>query len=83
MKKLLISLTKGQELLPWLFTYSLLQIASLKSRLMYIKLAADKVTIDSTTTVDAVTKKVNGKAKKGLKDRKERFQKAKDSINCL
>lgn len=50
---------------------------------MYIKLAADKVTIDSTTTVDAVTKKVNGKAKKGLKDRKERFQKAKDSINCL
>lgn len=43
----------------------------------------DKITIDSTTTVDKVTLKINGKAKKGLKDRKQRFNKAKDSINCL
>ena len=28
---------------------------------MYIKLAADKVTIDSTTTVDAVTNKIKKK----------------------
>ncbi|MCF6295456.1 MAG: hypothetical protein L3J25_07180 [Flavobacteriaceae bacterium] len=42
----------------------------------------DKITVDSTTTVDKVTLKVNG-GDNGLPDRKERFQKAKDSINCL
>ena len=42
----------------------------------------DEVTIDSTTTVSKVTSPINPKLK-GLKDRKERFQKAKESINCL
>ncbi|MFC5194553.1 glycoside hydrolase family 19 protein [Bizionia hallyeonensis] len=43
----------------------------------------NEINIDSSTTVDNVTVKINGKSKKGLTDRKERFQKAKDSINCL
>lgn len=53
------------------------------SGLWYYKTrVVDKITIDSTTTVSKVTKPIN-QAKKGLKDRKQRFQKAKDSINCL
>jgi len=53
------------------------------SGLWYYKTrVVDKITIDSTTTVKAVTKPINS-ARKGLSDRKERFQKAKDSINCL
>ncbi|WP_417195242.1 glycoside hydrolase family 19 protein [Bizionia sp.] len=43
----------------------------------------NEINIDSSTTVDNVTVKINSKSKKGLTDRKERFQKAKDSINCL
>jgi len=41
----------------------------------------DKITIDSTTTVKKVTKKING-GKIGLADRKNIFEKAKDSITC-
>ncbi len=53
------------------------------SGLWYYKTrVVDKITIDSTTTVKAVTKPIN-KARKGLADRKAKFQKAKDSINCL
>lgn len=53
------------------------------SGLWYYKTrVVDKITIDSNTTVKAVTKQINT-ARKGLFDRKERFQKAKDSINCL
>ncbi len=42
----------------------------------------DRVTIDSTTTVIKVTKPINS-GYSGIDDRKERFKKAKDSINCL
>ena len=53
------------------------------SGLWYYKTrVVDKITIDSTTSVSQVTKPINP-AKKGLTDRKQRFQKAKDSINCL
>lgn len=53
------------------------------SGLWYYKTkVVDKITIDSTTTVSKVTGPINPKLK-GLKDRKQRFQKAKDSINCL
>ena len=53
------------------------------SGLWYYKTrVSDKITIDSTAAVKDVTEKINGKLKKGLKDRKERFQKAKDSITC-
>ena len=53
------------------------------SGLWYYKTkVVDEVTIDSTTTVSKVTSPINPKLK-GLKDRKERFQKAKESINCL
>ena len=41
----------------------------------------DKITIDSTATVEAVTKKVNG-GTNGLPHRKEIHTKAKDSIDC-
>lgn len=53
------------------------------SGLWYYKIRVlDKITIDSITSVDKVTKPINA-AKVGIKDRKELFQKAKDSINCL
>ncbi len=53
------------------------------SGLWYYKTrVVDKITIDSTTTVKKVTKPINS-ARKGLADRKARFKKAKDSINCL
>ncbi len=53
------------------------------SGLWYYKTrVVDKITIDSTTTVKKVTKPINS-AKKGLADRKARFKKAKDSINCI
>ena len=56
---------------------------SILSGLWYYKTrVVDKITINSSTTVDKVTVKINGKAKKGLKDRKEKFKKAKDSIKC-
>lgn len=42
----------------------------------------DNITIDSTTTVKKVTKKINS-ALKHLTDRENKFEKAKDSINCL
>ena len=57
---------------------------SVLSGLWYYKTrVVDKITIDSLTTVDKVTIKINGKAKKGIADRKVKFKKAKDSINCL
>lgn len=52
------------------------------SALWYYKTSVlDKIDIDSTTTVKKVTKKVNG-GTNGLSDRKEIFNKAKDSIDC-
>ena len=52
------------------------------SALWYYKIRVlDKISVDTTTTVEKVTKKVNG-GTNGLEDRKEIFTKAKDSINC-
>lgn len=56
---------------------------SILSGLWYYKTKVlDKIIVNSTTSVSKVTKPIN-QAKKGLKDRKKRFQKAKDSIKCL
>lgn len=53
---------------------------SVLSGLWYFKKRViDKIPIDSLTTVKKVTKPINPRLK-GLKDRKARFQKAKDSI---
>ena len=53
------------------------------SGLWYYKVRVDdKINVDSTTTVDDVTLKINAK-KKGLKDRKERFKTIKDLIKCI
>jgi len=53
------------------------------SGLWYYKTrVVDAITIDSTTTVRKVTKPINP-GYSGIEDRKERFKKAKDSINCL
>lgn len=53
------------------------------SGLWYYKTrVVDKININSTTSVDQVTKPINA-AKAGIEDRKKRFQRAKDSINCL
>lgn len=55
---------------------------SVLSGLWYFKKRViDKIPIDSLTTVKTVTKPINPRLK-GLKDRKARFQKAKDSIIC-
>jgi len=56
-------------------------IAILSGLWYYKSRVLDKMTVDSLATVDKVTKKINA-ARKGLKDRKERFAKAKDSIDC-
>ena len=56
-------------------------IAILSALWYYKTSVVDKITIDSTTTVKKVTKKVNGGIN-GLADRKEIFTKAKDSIDC-
>lgn len=56
-------------------------IAILSAMWFYKTNLLDKITVDSTTTVKNVTKKVNG-GSNGLADRKERFTKAKDSITC-
>lgn len=42
----------------------------------------NKIAVNTTTTVEKVTSKINGIAKKGLKDRKQRFQAAQNSIIC-
>jgi predicted chitinase len=57
-------------------------LAVLSGLWYYKKRVVDKVSIDSTTTVSKVTYPINSELK-GLKDRKERFLKAKDSIKCL
>ena len=52
------------------------------SALWYYKTSVlDKITVDSTTTSLAVTRKVNG-GTNGKKHRKELYEKAKDSIDC-
>lgn len=52
------------------------------SGLWYYKTrVVDKISITNSTSVSKVTKPINPKLK-GLKDRKKKFQKAKDSINC-
>jgi putative chitinase len=57
-------------------------IAILSALWYYKERVIDKVNIDSTTAVKTVTLKING-GYNGLNDRKIRYQKAKDSINCL
>lgn len=57
-------------------------LAVLSGLWYYKKRVVDKITIDSTTTVNKVTYPINPELK-GLKDRKEKFQKAKDLIKCL
>jgi putative chitinase len=57
-------------------------IAIISALWFYKKNVLDKISLDSTTTVKTVTKKVNG-GLNGLSDRKEIFQKAKDSITCI
>lgn len=53
------------------------------SALWYYKTSVlDKISVDSTTTVKSVTKKVNGGIN-GLIDRENIHSKAKDSITCL
>ncbi len=56
-------------------------LAVLSGMWYYKTRVVDKITISSSTTVKAVTKPINS-ATKGLSDRKKKFQKAKDSINC-
>lgn len=57
---------------------------SILSGLWWYKVKVDdQIAVDSITTVDAVTLEINGKAKKGLADRKQKFTTAKDSIKCL
>ncbi len=56
-------------------------IAILSALWYYKTNVLDKITVDSTTTSLAVTKKVNG-GTNGKKHRKEIFEKAKDSIDC-
>ncbi|QMU64982.1 MAG: hypothetical protein GKR88_12235 [Flavobacteriaceae bacterium] len=41
----------------------------------------NRITVDRNTTVEKVTERINPDLK-GINDRKQRFQKAKDSINC-
>jgi putative chitinase len=57
-------------------------IAILSGLWYYKTRVLDKITIDSTTTVSKVTIPINS-AEKGIKDRKAKFKKAKDSIKCL
>ncbi|TYC07787.1 glycoside hydrolase family 19 protein [Bizionia gelidisalsuginis] len=57
-------------------------IAILSALWFYKTSVLDKITIDSTTAVKKVTKKVNGGIN-GLTDREAKFTKAKDSITCL
>ena len=56
-------------------------VAIISALWFYQKKVLNKITIDSIATVEKVTKKVNG-GRNGLADRKEIFDKAKDSINC-
>lgn len=42
----------------------------------------DKITIDSTTTVKKVTKKVNG-GSNGIEDRKEILEDCEEHLNCI
>ncbi|EDP94707.1 hypothetical protein U8527_07075 [Kordia algicida OT-1] len=57
-------------------------LAILSGMWYYKTRVLDKMTVDSTTTVYKLTKKIN-EARAGLKDRKKRFKKAKDSIDCV
>lgn len=56
-------------------------LAILSGLWFYKARVLDKITIDSITTVEKVTKKING-GTVGLPQRKVRFKKAKDSITC-
>ncbi|WP_430410990.1 glycoside hydrolase family 19 protein [Kordia sp.] len=58
-------------------------MAVLSAMWYYKKRVLDKITIDSTTTVKKITKKINGRGLAGIKDRRKRFKKAKDSITCI
>ena len=57
-------------------------LAILSGLWFYKTKVLDKITVNSTTTVDEVTKKINGKAKKGIKDRKNKFNQALNYIIC-
>ena len=56
-------------------------ISVLSAMWYYKERVLDKITIDSTTTVSKVTKRINP-PKKGLTNRKEIYNKAKDSLTC-
>lgn len=59
------------------------EMLAIISGLWYYKTrVVDKININITTTVRTVTKPINP-ANKGISDRKEHFQKAKNTINCL
>lgn len=56
---------------------------SILSGLWYFKVRVlNRTTIDGTTSVEKVTPFINSESK-GINDRKQRFQVAKDSINCI
>jgi len=57
------------------------KIAVISALWYYQKYVLNSITVDSNTTVDAVTIKVNGGAN-GLPDRKTRFNKAQIDIDC-
>jgi putative chitinase len=56
-------------------------VAILSGMWFYKKRVLDKITIDSTTTVEKVTKKING-GTVGLSSRETWFNTIKDTINC-
>ncbi|MEN8125893.1 MAG: glycoside hydrolase family 19 protein, partial [Bacteroidota bacterium] len=59
-----------------------MKIAVISALWFYKKNVNDKITIDTNTTVEEVTKKVNG-GTKGLDDRESLHTKAKTNIDCL
>lgn len=58
-----------------------MKIAIISALWFFKKKVIDKITINNTTTVKAVTGKVNG-GTNGLPDRKELHNKAKTNIDC-
>ena len=58
-----------------------LKIAVISAMWFYKNSVIDKLTINNNTSVESVTKKVNG-GDHGITDRKKKFNKAKDNIDC-
>ncbi|WP_303315438.1 glycoside hydrolase family 19 protein [Flavivirga abyssicola] len=59
-----------------------IDIAIISAMWFYKNNVMNKISINASTTVEAVTKKVNG-GSTGIKDRKELHTKAKQNVNCL